>query len=86
MFWRHPVDCTVTSYSSNFIDVEITSVKGPSWRLTGFYGYLDSGRRRDTWDLLRTLARDNSLPWCIMGDYNDLLSNDDKRGSADRAP
>ncbi|MCH82709.1 endonuclease/exonuclease/phosphatase family protein [Trifolium medium] len=58
----------------------------PKWRLTGFYGYPDSGRRQDSWDLLRTLAQDNSLPWCIMGDFNDLLSNDDKRSSVDHPP
>lgn len=79
-------DCTMTTNSSNYIDVKVTSVNGPSWRLIGFYGYPDSSRRRDSWDLLRNLARDNSLPWCIVGDYNDLFSNDDKRGSADRAP
>lgn len=69
-----------------FIDVDVVSVNGPSWRFTGFYGYPNSGRRQESWDLLRTLARDNSLPWCIAGDFNDLLSNKEKRGSADRAP
>lgn len=36
--------------------------------------------------MLRNLARDNSLLWCVVGDYNKLLSNDDKWGSADEAP
>lgn len=61
ILWKHPFDRTVTRYSSNFIDVEVCKKHGPIWRLTGFYGYPGSGRRRDSWDLLRTLARDNSL-------------------------
>lgn len=35
--------------------------------------------------LLRTLAQDHSLPWCIIGDFSDLLSNDDKRGHVDQS-
>ncbi|MCH79947.1 hypothetical protein A2U01_0000709 [Trifolium medium] len=30
---------------------------------------------------MRTLASQASLPWCIVGDFNDLLSHNDKRGS-----
>lgn len=48
--------------------------------LTGFYGYPESGRRRDSWDLIRMLARDNDLPFCVMGVINDILSNEDIRG------
>lgn len=36
--------------------------------------------------MLRTLAQDNSLPWCVMGDFNDLLSNEEKRSRVDHPP
>lgn len=36
--------------------------------------------------MLRTLSRDNDLTWCIVGDFNDILSNDDKRGRAEHPP
>jgi hypothetical protein len=36
--------------------------------------------------LLRTLSQDNTLPWCVMGDFNDLLSNEDKRSRVDHPP
>jgi len=42
--------------------------------------FMVRNRRKDSWDLLRTLAVDNSLPWCIMRDFNDILSIDDKKG------
>ncbi|PNX71291.1 hypothetical protein L195_g027166, partial [Trifolium pratense] len=52
------------------------------WRLTGFYGIPHREQRRESWDSLRTLSQQSTLPWCIVGDFNDIFSNDDKRGHA----
>ncbi|XP_057803521.1 uncharacterized protein LOC131018835 [Salvia miltiorrhiza] len=60
----------------------ITDTKG-DWRFTGFYGFPERGRRRESWNLLRRLAVINSLPWVIAGDFNDLLDPGDKRGRVD---
>ncbi|KAH9754586.1 reverse transcriptase domain-containing protein [Citrus sinensis] len=51
------------------------------WRMTGYYGYPESARRRESWDLIRYLATISSLPWICLGDFNDLLFNYEKRGS-----
>ncbi|GAU36150.1 hypothetical protein TSUD_316790 [Trifolium subterraneum] len=51
------------------------------WRLTCYYGYPEMGRRRQAWDLLRELRDMSDLPWCILGDFNDFLSQEDKRGN-----
>lgn len=56
------------------------------WRLTGYYGYANRAHRRHSWDLLRQLAGLSQLPWCILGDFNDLLSPDDKWGRCDHPP
>jgi len=40
----------------------------------------ERARRRDAWDLLRELRDMSSLPWCIIRDFNDLLSQQDKDG------
>ncbi|KAL2957038.1 hypothetical protein AAZX31_18G121800 [Glycine max] len=72
MFWKHPFDCQLLNFSSN-----------PSWRLTGFYGYLECRRSKDSWNLLRYLANDTSLPLCVFGNFNDLLSSDEKIGFID---
>ena len=50
------------------------------WRLTGFYGYPKRSRRRESWDLIHTLHGNYSLPWCILGDFNDIISVMDKKG------
>jgi hypothetical protein len=80
IMWKNKVKCKIINYSQNFINAEISSDSWSSWRFTGFYGYPEHDRRRDSWDLLRSLSQDTSLPWCVMGDFNDMLSAEDKRG------
>jgi hypothetical protein len=33
---------------------------------------------------LRGLARLSSLPWCVIGDFNDILSSEEKKGRSER--
>lgn len=72
--------CDVVSYSQNHVDLLIHDVEGP-WRFRGFYGYPERNRRRLSWGLLRQLEGTNTVLWICMGDFNDLLSVDDKKGS-----
>lgn len=50
------------------------------WRLTCFYGFPERTRRREYWDLIKNLASVSTLPWCIVGDFNDMISVDNKKG------
>lgn len=45
----------------------------------GIYDELDRTQRRKTWDLLRNLARDSNLLWCVIGDMNNVVSQRDKK-------
>ncbi|XVF86373.1 hypothetical protein PTKIN_Ptkin18bG0034600 [Pterospermum kingtungense] len=47
-------------------------------RLTGFYGNLCTVRRNISWDLLPLLATRSNLPWLCAGDFNELLSSQEK--------
>lgn len=62
------------------IDVEIQDDKGKHrWLFTGFYGAPDVRNKVETWDLLRRLGRNNSLPWLVGGDFNDILFAHEKQ-------
>ncbi|XP_057796787.1 uncharacterized protein LOC131012797 [Salvia miltiorrhiza] len=82
MLWKTSASCKLIGYPRNHIDMHIIDEKD-DWRLTGYYGFPERRRRRDSWNLLRRLSSLNSLPWCIMGDFNDLLDPGDKRGRID---
>lgn len=51
-----------------------------SWRLTCYYGYPERTKRRESWNLIRRLATLTTDPWCIWGDFNDLMFASDKKG------
>lgn len=76
LFKKLPYNCQLINFSQNFIYMKIFYPRKPCWRLTGFYGFPERVRRKDSWDLLKNLARDNSLPWFI-------ISHDEKKGHID---
>ena len=47
-------------------------------RLTSFYSHPDTNKREETWTLLESLGRLNTLPWLCLGDYNEILSQVEK--------
>lgn len=79
VLWNNNISCSVLSYSQNHIDLLINDLLG-NWRLTGCYGFPERHRRQASWNLLRHLATVDNLPWLCIGDYNDLLLEDDKKG------
>lgn len=79
-FWRNNIMCTVFDSSQNYIDISIKERRGGSWHLTCFYDFPETERRKESWNLLRHLTSRSQLPWCVFGDFNDLLYNGDKKG------
>lgn len=67
-------------FNKNHIDVNVSTKQGQNYRLTGIYGETDRSKRKETWDLVRNLGGSNSLPWCLIGDMNNVLSQTDKAG------
>ncbi|XP_019189996.1 PREDICTED: uncharacterized protein LOC109184450 [Ipomoea nil] len=81
LFWRDADGASLLSYSSNHIDMMVTLPGRPAWRLTGFYGNPDRTQRHVTWNLLRRLRDRSSLPWIVVGDFNDIACLSEKRGA-----
>nr|DAD30368.1 TPA_asm: hypothetical protein HUJ06_009219 [Nelumbo nucifera] len=81
--WKAPNTYSLLDYSNNHINVQVCDDEKGHWRLTGFYGYPDRSRRRDSWNLLHAIYASSRLSWCCIGDFNDMLSLEDKRGRLD---
>jgi exonuclease III len=81
VMWRDTIKCRVMNYFRNIINLVVEEKEKGEWRLTCYFRYQERGRRTQTWNLLRELRDMSDLPWCIIGDFNDLLSQEDKRGN-----
>lgn len=85
LFWLNDVPVRLRHYSTNHIDIEVGLLgSAETWRFTGIYGFASNGDRVRTWDLMRTLAAQSSLPWLVAGDFNEILSNSEKSGGPPR--
>lgn len=73
-------------YSRNHIDLIVSENNIDSWHLSYFYGFPERSKMKESWAFIRTLAGLSPLPWCIWGDFNDLLYVDDKEGNVPHPP
>lgn len=80
LLWKDSEQENLMGFSQYHIDVEVNIEGMRRWRLTGVYGEPNRSQRRKTWDLLRHLARDSNLPWCVVGDLNNVIAQSDKNG------
>lgn len=80
--WRNTMKCSITSYSKNHINLEIEDDVRGKWLLTAFYGMPERVNRRNSWNLIRSIHAYVNLPWCIIGDINDMVNLHDKKVGA----
>ncbi|XP_019194796.1 PREDICTED: uncharacterized protein LOC109188622 [Ipomoea nil] len=80
LLWRDAKSASLLSFSNNHIDMEVTLPGRPKWRLTDFYSNPERSKRHITWDLLRKLKHRSSLPWVVVGYFNDIAFLSEKRG------
>ncbi|CAM8913773.1 unnamed protein product [Rhodiola kirilowii] len=70
LWWKEEISLRILSYSKYHIDAVIEDEE--SVRVTVIYGEPTTARRSTTWNLLRDLHNQFSLPWIIFGDFNEV--------------
>ena len=50
------------------------------------YGHLEQELKMETWRLMRHLHARASLPWICLGDFNEILSSDEKKNGGNMRP
>ena len=86
MLWSRDIKVKIQSYSRNHIDaVVIDPESNFKWRITGFYGNPETHCRKESWELLRSLNQKYQLPWLCFGDFNEIVSAEEKYGGVQRS-
>jgi hypothetical protein len=80
MLWKKELNVTSSSVHTNYLDIRIDENTANAWRITGFYGEPSGERKHLSWDYLRDLHGMYALPWLVIGDFNEILSNSEKEG------
>lgn len=81
LLWSREIDLEIMSYTKNHIDVVIKETNSDfKWRFNGFYGHPETHKRCESWNLLAFLNSQYHLPWLCLGDFNEILSMDEKFG------
>jgi hypothetical protein len=80
MFWKKEIKIHQIFACPNYIDVKIDEGLNKVWRFTGMYGEFKWAEKYKTWDRIRGIYSQNTLPWLIMGDLNEILYIHEKEG------
>ncbi|XP_075663401.1 uncharacterized protein LOC142632980 [Castanea sativa] len=86
LLWSSDTKLEIKSFSNHHIDAVITeSDNGFLWRFTGFYGHPKPHLREESWKLLSLLNSQFNIPWFCCGDFNEILSINEKAGGVLRS-
>jgi exonuclease III len=83
LLWNHcTTDVDIINFDFNYIDVLISTANDPTkWRATGIYGYPQHNNKYLTCRLISDLSEVLNHPnWLVFGDFNIMLSNEEKQG------
>ncbi|KAA3488781.1 reverse transcriptase [Gossypium australe] len=79
------VSIMLQNLSKRHIDVLIDDHNnGQHWRFMGFYGSSYAQDRDESWNLLKSLRRNEELSWFVCGDFNEIMYGFKKNGGLPR--
>lgn len=74
LFWCERIHVEIQEINERYIDAYIRlSDDDPLRRLTCVYGEPRVENRHRMWTLLKKLKAQSTLPWCVIGDFNEAL-------------
>jgi hypothetical protein len=81
LMWSEDVQVEIENYSRRHVNALVkTEINGGTWKLTGFYGHPEVGKRHEAWNLLRYLHTTSPNSWLCIGDFNEITEDAEKFG------
>lgn len=86
LWWKNDLVVEILHYSKNHFHSLLTTSddSGVKCVLTGIYKPLETLKRFLTWDFLKIVKPTMEIPWVVFGDFNEILTLNEKWGGRDR--
>jgi len=84
IFWKDHVNLAIKNFLQYHIDSWISQPGANDWRLSCFYGEANRSLRHNTWETMKRLRGESTLPWVCIGDFNELLRPEEHMGTSTR--
>ncbi|WMV54211.1 hypothetical protein MTR67_047596 [Solanum verrucosum] len=80
-FWNHLDQVEVIANEEQHITIKFKDRNGANSRYVSvIYAECTDRDRRDLWDSMENISRSINDPWCVGGDFNDIMDPDEKLG------
>ena len=84
LFWQEDrVNFDLISFSNHHICGDVKK-RDLTWRFVGIFGWADASNKYRTWELIHQLCEEVTIPILLGGDFNEILSQDEKEGGSTR--
>lgn len=81
MLWSNYISLDIINFSINHIHARFQGENlGEGCFLTIFYGLPYTNRRAKSWNLLTQINQGINNHWCVIGDSNEITTQDEKLG------
>ncbi|KAJ1436189.1 Endonuclease/exonuclease/phosphatase [Sesbania bispinosa] len=81
LLWNNSIEVDVHEYNQNYIHTTINCRnEHKDWECTFIYGNPRFEQRRLLWDKLSRLQLHSCRPWACLGDFNEILSQNENVG------
>lgn len=83
-FGREVVSVSVVFRSPNLLDC-LVEFNGTNFYLSFVYGPPNPSDKNYLWERLERISTSRTAPWLVMGDFNEIRGNEEKKGGPRRA-
>ena len=84
IFWKKDLDIEFLFADKNLLDLKIIQ-RNKYWFISCVYGHPVTQLRPQLWERLSDIGLNRKEAWGLIGDFNDIRSNDEKLGGPRRA-
>ncbi|XP_060202945.1 uncharacterized protein LOC132631385 [Lycium barbarum] len=80
IFWGNDIDCSIYCSEDQMVTCKVVLNSSQQVFISVVYDKSRTAGREDLWRYMRVIASTINEPWAICGDFNSILSTDEKMG------